>query len=746
MARVSTEIALDGGKSFAQALKDISNSAKLLDSEMRAAASGIDAEASSEKKAQQQHEILSKRIEEQQKIVARLKAVMEDSAKQNGEDAAATQKAKIAYNDAVTALNGMESQLRDTTKEMGGLTDSTTKSEKTTSSASDAFKKVASGIGTAAKAIATATAAIATAAVAAGKAVFDMAKETAVAGDEIDKTSQKVGLSYSAYQDWDYAMKVCGTSMASTTTGLKTLTNTFDDAQNGSAGAIEKFDRLGLSMEELNGLSREDLFAQVVTALQGVTDETEKAAIANDLFGKSGQDLIPLFNMTAEETAALRQEAHDYGMVMDDDAVTASAAFQDSLTKLQGALTGAKNGMLGELMPAITTLIEGFSLLVSGQEGASEKIGEGVSAILTSLTTMIPELVSFVETLALAVLEAAPQIIGSLAEGIVSNLPTLLTVAIDTMMTLVDGLLSGDSLSLLLDGALQLIEHLAEGLISNLPSILASAEELIGTLLTGLADGLPKILSMAVELVTTVLTGLTKPDSLQKMIRGALTLVVELVRGLVAAIPVLVDCIPELVTNIVETLIVLAPELITAAVEIIGQLVVGLIGAIPKIIESIPKIITSIKERFADFNWSEIGKNIMDGIKNGIKNMISNLVNTVKEAAKNLLNSAKQALGIGSPSKEFAKIGVFMGEGLDIGMKRSFKDAANDMRHELAEMPVQASATLSAASAGGQSRAFNFGAVSFNVYAHEGQDARTLAREVERIFMSDLRTKEGAFA
>ena len=108
-------------------------------------------------------------------------------------------------------------------------------------------------------------------------------------------------MSYEAYQKWDYAMKICGTEMSSCTTGLKTLTNTFDDASNGSASAIEKFERLGLSVDQLSGMSREDMFATVVTALQNVEDETEKAALANDMFGKSGQNLLPLFNMTQEE-------------------------------------------------------------------------------------------------------------------------------------------------------------------------------------------------------------------------------------------------------------------------------------------------------------------------------------------------------------------------------------------------------------------------------------------------------------
>ena len=197
--------------------------------------------------------------------------------------------------------------------------------------------------------------------VSAGGKLWNLASEVATAGDEIEKTSQKVGLSYKAYQKWDYAMKICGTEMSSCAVGLKTLTNTFDDAISGSSSATEKFERLGLSIDDLRGLSREDLFATVVTALQNVEGETEKAALANDLFGRSGQDLAPLLNLTADELGELMDEAEAYGIVMSDDAVKASAAFEDSLTKLEKTLDGLKAAVVGPSLPAITRLMDSAS-------------------------------------------------------------------------------------------------------------------------------------------------------------------------------------------------------------------------------------------------------------------------------------------------------------------------------------------------------------------------------------------------
>lgn len=743
---VSTKIELDGGKSFAQALKDIALQAKVLDSEMRAAASSIDDEADAQTKARKQSELLTTRIEEQRKVVERLKAVMEDSAKQNGENSATTQRAKVAYNDAVTALNNLEKQLDETTDQVQENTKVTEDNTKTQVNWKEGFQNVGKGIATTAKAIAGATAAIAAAAVAAGKAIWDMANDVAATGDEIDKMSQKIGISAQAYQEWSYVFERSGTDVEKLREGMKTLSSVIVEAGNGADSANDKLSAVGLTIEELNGLSQEDQLALVIESLQGMEAGAERTAAANALLGESATEMAAVLNMTAEDTQALKDEAHDYGMVMSDEAVAASAAFEDSLTRLQGTLGGVKNEMTSGLLPALTELMDGFSMLVSGQDGADKKIASGTSGIVSSVSSMVPQVVSLIGTLGQAILTAAPTLLTNLADGIVQNLPTLVTTAIDVILTLVDALLNGESLTLLLDGALQIISHLAEGLIANLPLILSSAMSLIGELLQGLADGIPQLIDMAIELVFAILDGLTDPESLKNMITGALHLVVELAKGLVSAIPEIAARLPEIIASIVKTLIELAPELITSAIEIIAQLIVGLIQAIPTLVAMIPDIINSIKDTFDGFDWGQIGTDIMNGIKNGLSNMVSTLINKVKEIGQQLLNSAKKVLGIASPSKEFAKVGNYIGEGLDQGMTKSLKMAAQDMQDQLKAMPVNASATLNAVTGSGSTRNFAFGNVSFNVYAQEGQDAETIARRVEEIFMSDIRAREEAFA
>lgn len=205
-----------------------------------------------------------------------------------------------------------------------------------------------------------------------GAAAYKAADKVATNQDEIDKMSQKLGLSAKAYQEWDYVLKISGTEMSNMSTGLKTLTNKFDDAKNGSDKAKETFKKLGLSMRDIHGLSREELFEQVIYAFQDMEDSAERAALANDLFGRSGQELAPLFNTTSEETKGLIEQVNELGGVMSDDAVKQGAAFKDSITAVETALGGASAKLLDGLIPAITGFADKVTNFVSN--GGLDKI------------------------------------------------------------------------------------------------------------------------------------------------------------------------------------------------------------------------------------------------------------------------------------------------------------------------------------------------------------------------------------
>lgn len=429
--------------------------------------------------------------------------------------------------------------------------------------------------------------ATAAATVASAKAFVSGAAEVATYGDNIDKTSQRLGISAEKYQEWDYAMQIAGTSMDNMQMGMKTLTNQLDSAKNGSADAIAKFEALGISMEDLATMSREEVFEAAIYGFQNMADSTERAALANDLFGRSGQELTPLFNMTNEETQKLIASAEEYGMVMSDEAVAASAGFQDSLTTMQNTMAGMKNNMMANFLPSLTTAMDGLSNIFSGvdMEGGLAQIEEGIKGLADGIVSKAPEIFaiggSIIEALASSIadnlptlLDAAVPVIGQLITTIVGLAPTLVDALFTLVNSVLDWLVNGEGLSTIINGIVTLITSIA----------------------TSLAQNISTIIPMIVQGILTVITTLTSPEVMVPMLQAGITLLLELVKGILSAIPVIIEQLPVIIENIVNTLLEGLPLVIEAAIQIFMALVEAIPVIIEALVEALPSIITTIIE------------------------------------------------------------------------------------------------------------------------------------------------------
>ncbi|MBP1924590.1 transposase [Sedimentibacter acidaminivorans] len=185
-----------------------------------------------------------------------------------------------------------------------------------------------------------------------GSAVL-MANKFAETGDHIDKLSQKLGMSRKSFQEWDFILSQNGTSIDSMGAGMKTLTNQVDDLSKGGKVATDAFSQLGLSYEDMAGLTQEQIFEKTVIALQGVEDTTKRAAIANDLLGKSGAELAPLLNAGADSVEAMKKQAHDLGLVLGDEAVDAAVLWTDTTDQAKRAMGGLFNTIASKALPGL---------------------------------------------------------------------------------------------------------------------------------------------------------------------------------------------------------------------------------------------------------------------------------------------------------------------------------------------------------------------------------------------------------
>ena len=189
-------------------------------------------------------------------------------------------------------------------------------------------------------------------------ALGGLVMKSAEAADRIDKMSQKLGLTREAFQKWDYVLGQNGISIDSLQGGLKTLTNMSDDMMKGNKKATESFAKLGISMEDIKGKSQTEIFEMTVKALQGMEEGTERAALANDLLGRSGTELAPLLNQSAEATEQLKNRASELGLVLSDEAIDSGVVFGDTLDDMKKSI-GAMATEIGiTVMPIVQKFLD----------------------------------------------------------------------------------------------------------------------------------------------------------------------------------------------------------------------------------------------------------------------------------------------------------------------------------------------------------------------------------------------------
>lgn len=451
----------------------------------------------------------------------------------------------------------------------------------------------------------------------AASAISDTAQEmitgAAEYGDTIDKMSQKMGMSSDAYQEWDFVLQHCGASIESLKPAMKTLATA---AENGS----DAFTQLGISQEQIAGMSQEQLFDATIAGLQNVTDETQRTYLAGKLLGRGATELGPLLNTSADDVADMRAQVHDLGGVMGSDAVKAAAAYQDSLQNMQYAFSGLKNNISGELLPTLTLIMDGVTkMLTGGGDEVAAAVGDLVVSLSGQLTAQAPRMMSV---------------------------------------------------------ALAFIAALVTGLLSALPDLTGTAIELVGALLLGLADQLPGIITAAMSALLGIVGKITSPESITLLIQAAMQLMLALARGLITAIPQLIDAVPGIITNLVESFYAMLPEIIGVGIEIVIALASGLVSNAGHIIAAVPRLVETIVRGFLACvkSYWNIGKSIVDGIRQGIVEQWQRLKSDVSNLFTGLVSWIKNLLGIHSPSRVFADIGQNMAAGIGDGWASTIGD------------------------------------------------------------------------
>lgn len=342
-------------------------------------------------------------------------------------------------------------------------------------------------------------------------------------------------------------------------------------------------------------------------------------------------------------------------------------------------LNGLINQFVDSVMVAGENIIPRIEIILGG-------IGQLIQSILPMIVDALP---GIIDSVLPQLLEAGIALVNAIITGVTGNLDSLLGLASDIIMQLVDVIIT--NLPLLIEAGLQIIVQLALGIAEALPTLI------------------PTIVSTIILIVETLI------NNIGMLVDAAIAIMIALAEGLIAALPQLIEKAPEILISLVNAIIENAPKLLEAGLQLIVTLAEALITNIPKLIAKVPEIVLalvnafvslvsrlyevgskfvitirdaitnkwselvgkvsgwvdSLKSKFTSMvsNFSNIGSDIVSGIWNGISSGWNWLKDKVSSLASGLLDAAKNVLGIKSPSKKFKYIGEMCVAGFDEGFE-----------------------------------------------------------------------------
>ena len=613
----SEKIQLKGASQYKKDLQQIVAESKALASEMNLVKSSFDKSTSSEKRYEAVSAQLTKQIETQKRYVEQLTKAYEAEVAKSGERSTAALKVKDALNKAQSTLNNMErenAELAEAEKqETAAAKENTGAHEKL----NGVLKVGLAAIGT-----------IAASTAAAAKALWDCTNAAGQWADNLLTLSQQSGASVDTLQKWDYAARFIDTDSETMVKALGKVAKMQASSIKSGDEYITMLDGQTIALRNSNGelKSNEDLLMNMVDALGSIADDTVREAAAQELFGKSFQEMMPLINAGSEGLKKYGDEAEALGLVLSGDAVNSLGEFDDQMQRLKATIEVAGKQLALSFLPATKEV--------------ADQLTELAQTVTTALSDGFQE--TDVDTILGALFDKLSQGLGNVAE-IMPGIAKFVT-----------GL------------AVKLIDFVTQ----NGPLLMTTALQIILAIVNGLAENLPTMIPAIVEMIMTIVNTLTAPENIGMLMDAAIALITGLGQGLINAVPVLIQQLPTLIMNLVQGLITQAVKMNQAGQELVNKLgssistaMGGLISQVKQWVQE--KIIQPVKDKVGSIKTA--GKDLVEGLWNGISDKMDWIKSKIKTWVGNVLDFFKNLLGIHSPSTVFEGYGENMAEGLAIG-------------------------------------------------------------------------------
>ena len=395
----------------------------------------------------------------------------------------------------------------------------------------------------------------------------------------------------------------------------------------------------------------------------------------------------------------------------------------------KGGVSGAMQAFGEVLTEGLNMLFEALPDIIDAGMMLLEALGQG---IMDNLDILIDASIQIITMLGEGFIQATPEIvkaavtiIGALGSALIENLPIILPEIIQLVVDLAlylannaDKLVSGvitlvttiaqiliENLPLLLSAVVQIVIALGKALIDNIPLLISSVEQIFWQLWDLIAEYGGKMMedvwNWLVDLAQNVWQGMK--DMFDKVVEWLSQLPSEMAYWIGYAVGQFIDGIIHLPENLKEIFDTVIEKVLNfgkdfkdnaekSAKDFFDNLVNGIKELPAKMVQFAKDLLDAVASLPEDF--MNVGSNIVTGIWNGISAGWDWLVGKVKDLAGSLLQGAKDALGIESPSKEFAWVGKMVDEGFAKGindnadMVTSAMDAITDVSDVVNDMDI----------------------------------------------------------
>lgn len=595
-------------------------------------------------------EQFGKNSSEAKKLETALKAVE----KEQMSNAKAAEDMSVRVLNQQAAVNRTEREIRNYNEQLNNLGSSSKEAEKGIKDIGDAstdaeskIGKLTSGLAGLAKKGLLAIGAAATAAVGGLAAATESSREF---NNDMIKLEQNAKNSGNSIKLMKEQLRDLTALTGETDSSIEALSNImmtgFNDDQ-----AVQAIDALsGAIIKFPDTLKIESL----ADSLQETIKTSSATGQFSELIGRLGYD-VDSFNEKLEKTSSVaeRQQlalaflnqsglAKTYEEYQKNnkailDYEKASYDLEESIANLGQAFTPLMTPlkelgvtMLESTIPNVQMLVNSILEGANGTEGAGEKIGSAISAIVQNMVNKAIEM-------APTILQAGKNLVLNLARGIAEIGPQIITTAGNVIASMVQTFTS--YLPQLISVGTKFLENITSGIATNLPNFLSKGLDIIEGFADLIAQNAPKLLQSGISMLQ------------------------NLVQGIMNSLPLLISRVPEIVIKFANVINDNAPTILKAGVNIIVTIVKGIISAIPTLVANIPKIFEAILAVWQAFNWLSLGKNAITGIKNGI----SSMAGQVKTAGTKILNTIVNAIK-NLPSK-LLQIGKSGGTGIANGIR-----------------------------------------------------------------------------